>query len=111
MQDYKLVYTLVVNKDRFSLNQYSKNNFEVKNTDDSLCVRSRKSNIYLGCMQPDITYVTRILGIYISNPGVDHWKAVKRVLRYLQRTKDYMLTYWRSDQLEIIGCINSNFAA
>ena len=31
-------------------------------------------------------------------------------MRYLQRTKDYMLTYRKSDQLEIIGYSNSDFA-
>ena len=30
-------------------------------------------------------------------------------MRYLQRTKDYMLTYKRLDQLEIIGYLDSDF--
>ncbi|KAL5565395.1 hypothetical protein UlMin_028559 [Ulmus minor] len=47
---------------------------------------------------------------YLSNPGMDHWRAAKRVIRYLQRTKEYMLTYRRSDQLEIIGYSDSDFA-
>ena len=50
-----------------------------------------------------------MLGRYLSNPGKDHWIATKRVMRYLQRTKDYMLTYRKSDQLQIIGYSNSNF--
>ena len=29
---------------------------------------------------------------------------------YLQKTKDYMLTYSRSDQLEIIGYFDSDYA-
>ncbi|XP_073042101.1 secreted RxLR effector protein 161-like [Primulina eburnea] len=62
------------------------------------------------CTCPDIGYLTRMLGRYLSNPGVEHWKAVKRVLRYLQRTKDYMLIYRRLDQLEIIWYTNSDFA-
>ena len=37
------------------------------------------------------------------------WKAVKLVMRYLQKTKDYMLTYRRSDQLEIIGYPDSDY--
>ncbi|KAA0039649.1 Retrovirus-related Pol polyprotein from transposon TNT 1-94 [Cucumis melo var. makuwa] len=41
---------------------------------------------------------------------MDHWKAVKKVLRYLQGTKDYMLTYKRSDNLEVIGYSDSDFA-
>jgi hypothetical protein len=46
----------------------------------------------------------------LSNPGLEHWRAVKRVLRYLHRTKKYMLTYRRSDNLEIIGYADSDFA-
>nr|XP_016500534.1 PREDICTED: uncharacterized protein LOC107818968 [Nicotiana tabacum] len=39
---------------------------------------------------------------YQSNPGLDHWKAGKRVLRYLQRTKDFKLIYKCSNSLEVI---------
>jgi len=35
---------------------------------------------------------------------------VKRVMRYLKRTKDYMLTYQKSDNLEIIRYSDSDFA-
>lgn len=32
------------------------------------------------------------VGQISSNPGSDHWKAIKKVLRYLQGTNDHMLT-------------------
>lgn len=44
-----------------------------------------------------------MLGRYQSNPRIYHWKAAKKVLRYLQGTKDHMLTYRRSDHFEVIG--------
>ena len=44
-------------------------------------------------MHPDLTFIVGILGRYMSNLGVDHWKVAKRVIRYLQRTKEYMLIY------------------
>jgi hypothetical protein len=62
------------------------------------------------CTRPDIAYVTGMLGRYLNNPGHDHWKAVKKVLRYLQGTKDYKLTYRRSDHLEVVGYSDSDFA-
>ncbi|RVW79052.1 Retrovirus-related Pol polyprotein from transposon TNT 1-94 [Vitis vinifera] len=62
------------------------------------------------CTRPDIAYVVGMLGRYQSNSGIDHWKAVKKVLRYLQGTKDYMLTYKRTDNLEIIGYSDSDYA-
>jgi hypothetical protein len=62
------------------------------------------------CTRPDIAFAVNALGRYLSNPGLGHWKAVKKVLRYLQGTKDYMLTYKKSDQLEVIGYSDSDFA-
>ncbi|KAK9063217.1 hypothetical protein SSX86_017087 [Deinandra increscens subsp. villosa] len=62
------------------------------------------------CTRPDIAYITGMLGRYQSNPGLDHWKAAKKVLRYLQGTKEFKLTYRRSDDLEVIGYTDSDFA-
>ncbi|XP_040955973.1 secreted RxLR effector protein 161-like [Gossypium hirsutum] len=62
------------------------------------------------CTRPDITYIVGMFDRYLSNPGIDHWIAVKKVMRYLQRTKDYMLTYKISDLLEVVGYSASDFA-
>ena len=62
------------------------------------------------CMHSDIAFIAGLVGRYLSNPGLDHWKATKWMMRYLQRTKDYMLTYRKSDQLEIIGYSDFDFA-
>ena len=35
----------------------------------------------------------------------------KKVLRYLQGTKDLMLTYRRTDTLEVVGFSNSDYAS
>jgi len=57
------------------------------------------------CTRPAI----RTLERYQSNPGMDHWKAAEKVLRYLQGTKDYMLIYKRPDHLEMIGYSDLDF--
>ena len=62
------------------------------------------------CTRPDISFAVGMLGRYQSNPVLDHWKAVKKVLRYLQKTKNHMLTYKRPVHLEVIGYIDSDFA-
>ena len=62
------------------------------------------------CTRPDIAYIVGMLGRYLCNPRKDHWIAAKRVMRYLQRTKDYMLTYRKLDQLEIIRYSDFDFA-
>jgi hypothetical protein len=35
------------------------------------------------CTRPDLTFVTGLLGRFQSNPGIKHWKAAKKTLRYL----------------------------
>jgi hypothetical protein len=62
------------------------------------------------CTRPDLAFVTGMLGRYQSNPGMDHWKASKNVLCYLQGTKGLMLTYKSSDNLEVLGYSNADFA-
>ncbi|KAA0052272.1 gag/pol protein [Cucumis melo var. makuwa] len=49
------------------------------------------------CTRPDICYSVGIVSRYQSNPGSDHWTAVKNILKYLRRTKDYMLVYGSKD--------------
>ena len=63
------------------------------------------------CTRPGISFAVGMLGRYQSNPGIDHWKAAKKVLRYLQGTKDYMLTYRKSNHREVIGYLDSNYAS
>ena len=51
-----------------------------------------------------------MLGRYQSNPRIEHWTTAKKVLRYLQGTKDYKLIYQRSNNLEVVGYSNSYFS-
>ena len=62
------------------------------------------------CTRPDIAFAVGVLGKYQSNPGIDHWRAAKKVMRYLQGTKDYMLMYRRTYSLEVIGYSDADFA-
>ncbi|XP_057994368.1 secreted RxLR effector protein 161-like [Hevea brasiliensis] len=61
------------------------------------------------CSRPDITFSISVLSRYLSNSGWSHWKSAKKVMRYLQGTKNYMLTYERSSNLEVIGYSDSDF--
>ena len=42
--------------------------------------------------QPDIAFPVSLLSQFLKNPGEIHWKAVKRVMRYLSGMKNYKLT-------------------
>ena len=45
------------------------------------------------CTRPDICYLLGIVSRYQSNPGMGHWIAMKHIIKYLRRTRDYMLVY------------------
>jgi len=62
------------------------------------------------CTRSGISFVIRLLSHYKSNLGMDHWKAAKKILKYLQGTKDHMLIYRRTDNLEVIGYSDSDYA-
>jgi hypothetical protein len=46
----------------------------------------------------------------LSDLGLSHWTAAKKELRYLKGTKDFMLTYRRSDILDVVGYSDAGFA-
>jgi hypothetical protein len=62
------------------------------------------------CTRSDLAFVTGMLGRYQKNPDISHWNGIKKALRYIQGTKGLMLTYERSDSLEIVGYLDSDFA-
>ena len=62
------------------------------------------------CTRPDIAFALSVLGRFQSNPGNAHWIAAKKVMRYLQRTKSYMLVYQRREDLELVGYCDADFA-
>ncbi|KAA3488216.1 Retrovirus-related Pol polyprotein from transposon TNT 1-94 [Gossypium australe] len=61
------------------------------------------------CTCLDISYIVGMLGKYLRSPGMDNWIAAKRDIMYLQRTKDYIVTYKRLDHLEVVRYSDSNF--
>jgi len=62
------------------------------------------------CTRPDIAFAVGMLGRYYSNPSIDHWRVAKKVMRCLQETKDYMLMYRQTNNLDVIGYSDSDFA-
>ena len=111
MQECKSRDTPVAKGDKFSLKQCPKGNLEIQEMQKISYASAVGSLMYAQvCTHPDIAYIVGVLGRYLSNPRMDHWKAAKRVTRYLKRRKYYMLTYKRSGQLEITGYSDLDFA-
>ena len=88
MQNSKPGDTPIAKGDKFNLSQYPKTNIEIKKMQKipySSAIRSLKV-----CTRPDIAFIIGMLSRYLSYSSMDYWKAAKRVMRYLQRTKEYI---------------------
>ena len=60
------------------------------------------------CTRPDIYYSVGVASRFQSDPGLQLWTAVKSILKYLRRTRNYMLVYSGSD-LKLTGYTDSDF--
>lgn len=60
--------------------------------------------------RPDIAHIVSALGQYNNDPGEEHWKAAKRVLRYLKNTENRGLTYQKSNE-SLAGYSDADWAA
>ena len=60
------------------------------------------------CTRPDICYVVGLVSRYQSNPGQAHWKAIKRILRYLKGIADYSICYQGRD-LRLVGYTDADW--
>jgi hypothetical protein len=61
------------------------------------------------CTRPDVSLAISMAGRFQSNPGVDHWTAVKNILKYLKRTKEMFLVYGGDKELVVEGYVDSSF--
>ncbi|XP_042511708.1 secreted RxLR effector protein 161-like [Macadamia integrifolia] len=110
MMNCKSGVSPIIKGDKFSLNQCPKNDLkraQMKDIPSSSAIGSLMyAMIYT---HSDISFAVGMLVIYVSNPGMDHWVAAKKVMRYLKGTREYMLTYKASDRLEVIGYSDSDY--
>ena len=59
--------------------------------------------------RPDIAYSVNYLSQFNNNYNGEHWKAAKRVLRYLKGTSDYGLEYAKTG-LPLFGVVDADWA-
>lgn len=58
--------------------------------------------------RPDIAYSVNLLNRFVENPKEAHWKASKRILRYLKGTKKLGISYRHEEKLT--GFCDSDYA-
>ena len=61
------------------------------------------------CTRPDIAHVVGTVSRFLSNPGREHWNAVKWILRYLRGTVNMMLCFG-DYKPTVVGYSDSNMA-
>ncbi|KAK4384341.1 Retrovirus-related Pol polyprotein from transposon TNT 1-94 [Sesamum angolense] len=62
------------------------------------------------CTRPDLCFAVGMVSRYQSNPGPDHWVAVKRILRYLKGTSNLALSY-HGGSLRLVGYSDADGSA
>ena len=76
-----------------------------KDSEDQLFINHGYANLIGSLMylaittQPNIAYLVNKLTQYTLAPKAKHWTAIKRVFRYLKKTRQYKLTYGGSLEL------------
>ncbi|XP_055524760.1 uncharacterized protein LOC129718223 [Wyeomyia smithii] len=60
--------------------------------------------------RPDLSVSVGLLGRKVSEPNTSDWSAAKRILRYLNSTKDYKLTFGPRDGWNLVGYSDSDWA-
>ncbi|XP_049394795.1 secreted RxLR effector protein 161-like [Solanum stenotomum] len=68
------------------------------------------SLMYLTATRPDIMYVVSFISRYMESPAEIHLLAAKRILPYLQGTKDFGLFYKKGEKSDLIGFADSDYA-
>ena len=60
--------------------------------------------------RPDVVLALSLTSRYQSNLGMNHWTAVKNILKYLRRTRDMWLVYGEcEDELGVTGYVDASF--
>ena len=60
--------------------QFPKNEFEVEEMKDIPYREAAEALIYLAKhARPDIAHALGVVSRYCENPGIEHWKAIKRI--------------------------------
>ncbi|XP_031262803.1 secreted RxLR effector protein 161-like [Pistacia vera] len=59
----------------------------------------------------DISFAISLLSRFMSNPGTEHWYALRWVLRYINSTSHVGLEYCKmGNSLDLVGFVDSDFA-
>jgi hypothetical protein len=61
--------------------------------------------------RPDLAHAVGVLSQHCANPGEEHQRAVKRVLRYLKETTHQKIVYKKMGDTKFIGYVDTDWGA
>ena len=64
---------------------------------------------YLTCTRLDLSLSVDIISRFMEEPIYSHWKALKRVLRYIQGTVSFGLFYSKTEDYKLVGYSDSDW--
>ena len=81
-----------------------------KGFDSTIFRRLVGSLMYLTTTRPDIMYGVSLISRFMESPKNSHWQAGKRILRYIAGTMNHGILYSTSNDLQLVGYTDSDFA-
>ena len=109
MQDSKKGFVPFKVGSSLSVNQHPKTPAEIERMREIPYASAVGSLMYVMlCTRPDICFIVGMVSRYQSDPGEEHWIAVKHIFKCLRRTRDYMLVF-QDESLVPIGYTDSDF--
>ena len=91
----------------------SNNRFNLRKDDDGSTVDPTLFKNLVGSLmcltvaRPYIMYGVIMISIFMESPKYSHWKACKRIMRYISGTKDLGIMYSTSENFKLIGYTDS----
>ncbi|XP_039017289.1 secreted RxLR effector protein 161-like [Hibiscus syriacus] len=64
---------------------------------------------YLTCTRSDLSLSVGIASRFMEEPVYSHWKALKRILRYIQGTVSLGLFYSKAEDYKLVGYSDSDW--
>eukprot|EP00253_Pinus_taeda_P017055 PITA_17055 len=81
-----------------------------KDFDPKLYKSKVGSLMYLTATRPDIMHAVSLISIFMERPKEIHWQEAKRILRYVNGTKEFCILYSSSESFMLTGYTDSDWA-
>jgi hypothetical protein len=61
------------------------------------------------CTRPDLAAAVSVVSRFMQNPGVEHWQAVRQILRYVRGTTRVGLEFHKGSEVIVSGYVDADW--